>query len=264
MNAGQSCVAPKRIVAVGAIFDRLVEALSTAVRSARVGSPADSTAALGPLIRPAQADTVRRQCTDSIGGGAHVVAQGSLPPGAPAWAVPPTLMTNVDDRAPVWAEEVFGPVLVVRRVETVDEGIRVANATGGGLSASVWSRDRVRARSVARALECGSVAINDVVDVVGVVEVPHGGRGESGAGRIHGDEALLECTRTHTVLDDIFTGVRQPWWFPYSAAQARDFARFAGLRHGLSVRDWLQAVPAVVRLLRGYKDTTRPGPTPTT
>jgi hypothetical protein len=93
--------------------------------------------------------------------------------------------------------------------------------------------------------------INDVVSVVGIVEVPHGGTKRSGYGRMHGDEVLLECTRTHTVVDDITPSWRNPWWFPYSSIQRDDLSRFVGLVHGASLAERLRGIGAAIRLLLG-------------
>jgi succinate-semialdehyde dehydrogenase/glutarate-semialdehyde dehydrogenase len=252
MNAGQSCVAPKRVLATPGIHAALVAALASEVRALRVGPGVGDATDVGPLIRPGAATGVRALVADAVAGGAQVVAQASLPRDAGEGVVPPMLLDGVSPGMRLWDEELFGPVLAVRRVASVEEAIALANAGPYGLSASVWSRDRRRARTIASRLAAGSVALNDVVSAVGVVELPHGGVGRSGHGRLHGDEALLECTRTRAVLDDVLPALRNPWWFGYGAAQREDIGRFTGLIHGRTLGDRLRGLMATLRLLRGY------------
>jgi betaine-aldehyde dehydrogenase len=250
MNAGQSCVAPKRILAMSGIHDALVAALRTEVSCAVLDGPDNGAASLGGLIRVSQAEQVGRQTDGSLAAGASEIATQVVAATGPS-AVVPRLLIGIDDDMPAWSEEIFGPVLAIRRVTSVDEAITLANASLFGLSASVWSGDRARARAIASRLDAGSVVINDVVSVVGMVDVPHGGTKRSGYGRMHGDEALLECTRTHTVVDDIAPSWRNPWWFPYSSNQRDDLSRFVGLVHGASLTERLRGIGAAIRLLLG-------------
>ncbi|MBX6332273.1 MAG: aldehyde dehydrogenase family protein, partial [Gemmatimonadaceae bacterium] len=163
---------------------------------------------------------------------------------------PPTVLVDVAPGSRVLTEETFGPVVPVIRVRDAEEAIRLANASGLGLSASVWGRDLAQAERVARALEAGSVMINDTVSVVGIAEAPHGGVKGSGFGRSHGAEGLAECVCTKAIVVDRLAGVRQPWWFGYSAERARNTDAFVRLRHGARLAERVRAVPRALRLLR--------------
>ncbi|MCU0646926.1 MAG: aldehyde dehydrogenase family protein [Gemmatimonadaceae bacterium] len=249
MNAGQSCVAPKRVFVTPGAYAPLVDALQREIGKLRQGSPTSGAVDLGGLIRATQADHVRRQRDETIAAGAAVRAESTVQASAPH-VITPTLLTDAPDGTPAWTEEIFGPVLVVERVNSPDAAVARANMSPYGLSASVWSRDRARAVRVARRLEVGSVAINDVVSLVGVVELPHGGVKRSGYGRLHGDESLLECTRTLAIADDALPTVANPWWFPYSRELTADFVHFLGLPHGRTIGDRLRGVRSALRLVR--------------
>jgi succinate-semialdehyde dehydrogenase/glutarate-semialdehyde dehydrogenase len=250
-NAGQTCVAPKRVFAVGAAYEPFVAALGDAVRSLRAGPAGSEDAQRGPLIAPAQRTLLEGQLADALERGATIAAQGTAPDDGGSW-FRPTLLTGVTPDMRVMREETFGPLLPVLRVRDADEAVARANESEFGLSASVWSRDPERARAVAERIEAGTVAINDVTVVAGMADVPHGGVKSSGSGRSHGSAGLLECVRTQTLIDDRFGGWAQPWWF--GAVSERDLR--AGLDavlrvlHGGGVRERLAGLRGAVGLLR--------------
>jgi acyl-CoA reductase-like NAD-dependent aldehyde dehydrogenase len=265
VNAGQSCVAPKRILVVSSRHAALLDALRSELSRLRVRASAGDEADVGPVISVAAAAAVREQVEATVAAGGSRVASAPIlasysqfshdrPDDTAAKAcggrlVAPVLLTAVPSGSPAWEEEVFGPVMAVRSVVDEAEALALANASPFALSASVWTSDAGRAKRLASVLRAGSVAINDVVSVVGHVEVPHGGLGQSGTGRLHGDEGLLEYTRTRSVIEELLPTLANPWWYPYSARQHEDFSTFVGLLHGDRRSPW-RAIPAVWRLIR--------------
>ena len=250
-NAGQTCVAPKRVFVVGAAYEPLLAALADEVRSLRAGPVASGDAHLGPLIHPGQRTLLEGQLADALERGAHVAARGAAPAGGGAW-FPPTLLADVTPEMRVMREETFGPLLPIVRVGDADEAVARANESEYGLSASVWSRDADRARAVAERIEAGTVAINDVAIVAGMADVPHGGVKSSGSGRSHGSAGLLECVRTQTLVADRFGGWPQPWWFGAGSERELRAGLDAVLRlmHGRGARERLSGVREAMGLLR--------------
>ena len=232
-NAGQTCVAPKRVYVVDSIYDEFAQALATEVNALVVGAGSDAGVDVGPLVRPIQATQVRAQFDDAIALGARVLARAAAPEGE-QW-VAPTVLDNVPATARMLTEETFGPVLPLVRVKDADEAVRLANESEFGLSASVWGRGIVRTTAIARRLHAGTVAINDVAVVAGMADVPHGGTKSSGMGRAHGAEGLLEFVRTRTIVSDRVAFARQPWWFRYGAGQYERFDAVVRAMHG---RGW--------------------------
>ena len=245
-NAGQTCVASKRVIAVGEVYEPLVEAMCREVASLRLRSGGRSSWDMGDLIRPEAAEPLARLRDDAVARGARAVS----PAAGEGTAFAPTLLLDVPKDARVLREEAFGPLLPVIRAATIEEGIALANANPFGLSASVWSSSRARARAVAGELACGTVAINDVAVVAGIAEVEHGGWKASGWGRSHGIEGLREAVRTRTIVDDVWPGRAQPWWFPYDEGLGRDLDGYVRLAHGGSPWARLSGLAATLRLLR--------------
>ena len=252
-NAGQTCVAPKRVYATASVYDALVGELAAAIGRLRVG--AGASAEVGPLINGAQQARLAEQLSDAVARGARVVATAPLPAEMPAGAsfAAPTLLADVPAGARVLQEETFGPLLPVVRVRDAAEAVRLANASEFGLSASVWGRDQRRALAVARQVEAGTVAINDAVIVAGMADVPHGGVKGSGSGRAHGVAGLMECVRTRTVVADRLPGVRQAWWFGDAAGSYAQLDGVVQATHGPGVRGRLRGIAAVLRAARAPK-----------
>ncbi|HEY0590879.1 MAG TPA: aldehyde dehydrogenase family protein, partial [Thermoanaerobaculia bacterium] len=230
-NAGQTCAAPKRVFAVGTIYDRLVEELKRAVEPLRVGGPDREVA---PLIRPSQADALASQRRDALERGARTLAKAdprvTLPSSAAA-----EILVDVDDRMRVMREETFGPLLPVVRVASVEEAIAKANASPFGLSASIWTSHPSRGVAIARRLEAGTVMVNDVVAEAAMADVPHGGFKSSGIGRMHGIIGLTEAAQPKTVIIDRFHRWRQAWWFPYTDRMLAGMGYFFDFLHGRGV-----------------------------
>ena len=247
-NAGQTCVAPKRVYVAAGVHDAFVSALEGAVARLRVRKPNDDSWEVGALISAGALDPLARLRDAAAAAGARVVTPGDAASMAGVFA--PTLLLDVPPGAAVLEEETFGPLLPIIAVPDAAAAISLANASSFGLSASVWSRSRALARAVASQLNAGTVTINDVALAAGLAEVPHGGMKQSGHGRSHGLAGLDECVRTRTVVDDILPGVRQPWWFPYGASMTSEVDAYARLAHGRTLRERLSGLPGTLRLLR--------------
>ena len=248
-NAGQTCVAPKRAIVLDRVHDAFVSRLTAAAEQLVVGTGVSGND-VGPMIRPSQAELLESQLRDAERRGARVIGTGSVSAGrADGRFFSPTIAVNVSRDMRIAREETFGPLLAVICVRTEDEAVAAANDTPFGLSASVWSRDLTRASRVAQRIAAGTVVVNDVVSVVGMADVPHGGVKESGTGRMHGDAGLRECVREKAVVVDRFASWRQPWWFGYSDEHARNVDAFARFRHGRSMRERLSGAWRSLRMM---------------
>ncbi len=158
-NAGQMCSATSRVLVAAPIADALLARLAQRIDSTVVGPPFAPDVQMGPLTNRAQYERVLHYVAQGKACGARHVTGGDTLDG-PGYFIRPALFADVPTDSAVWREEIFGPVLCVRRFDTEDEAIAAANDTEYGLVATVVTRDAARGRRVAAALEAGVVWIN--------------------------------------------------------------------------------------------------------
>ena len=188
-NAGQTCVGIERVYAVDAVYDALLARLVERAGKLRVGAERDAD--IGPITMPSQIEVIRRHIADAVRHGG-TAALGGADAVRPPY-VYPTILADVPEHSAAVREETFGPTLTVTRVADVEEALRHANATPYGLGASVFGRRR--AMELARRVRSGMVSVNAPLAFVALPTLPFGGVGDSGFGRIHGDDGLREFTR---------------------------------------------------------------------
>ena len=188
-NAGQTCIGIERAYAVAPVYDRFVEAVVDKAGRLRLGED------IGPITMPGQVEVIRRHIDDALARGGRAVLGGAgavQPPN-----VAPTVLVDVPDDAAAVREETFGPTLTITRVADADEAIARANATSYGLGGAVFGT--ANAIRIARRLHAGMVAVNSTLTFVGMATLPFGGVGDSGFGRIHGDDGLREFGRAKAI-----------------------------------------------------------------
>jgi 1-pyrroline dehydrogenase len=196
-NAGQDCTAPCRVIAGPNVYESFVDKLAGRVREIRWGDPAEADDLdMGSLIGHDQVDKVAGM-VERAGGGAEIVVGGHSPerPGA---YFEPTLIAGPDQKAEIVQDEVFGPVVTVQRFSDEEQAIAWANDVRFGLAASVWTRDIGRALRVSKAIQFGTVWVNDHFTLVS--EMPHGGFKESGYGKDQSMYAVEDYTVVKHVM----------------------------------------------------------------
>ena len=198
-NAGQTCSAASRVLVHASRYEEVLERLATAYSDLRAG-PALDDFDLGPLISKQQKARVQSMIDDAGKRGNVVTAEGQIDDGAPQGGhyVKPVLFSGVSPEDPLAQDEVFGPVQVVMPFDSEEEAVAMANGTGFGLVASVWTRDGARQMRLSRKLRAGQVFVNNY-GAGGGVELPFGGVGKSGHGREKGFEALYGFSVLKTV-----------------------------------------------------------------
>lgn len=195
--AGQFCMTGSRAIVQRGIAGRFRTALAERLEKVRVGPASDPRSEMGPLIDRSNVERVNRMVEDAVAAGAKVVVRGGPAtegPLAKGAFYRPTLLEVTDPGLPIVQQEVFGPVLTMQVFDTEAEAVSLANDSEYGLAASVWSRDVDRPLRVARALQAGTVWINDWASLHD--EFEEGGFKQSGPGRLRGQAGLddfLEC-----------------------------------------------------------------------
>jgi aldehyde dehydrogenase (NAD+) len=198
LNNGQACIAGTRIIAPENRMDEMKRIIKQAVQALKVGNPADSDTALGPIVTEKQYNRVQGYIRKGIEEGAEVLIGGEGPPqGLEAgYFVKPTVFVNVTNDMTIAREEIFGPVLSIISYKTEAEAIAIANDTTYGLHAYVSTSDMTRGRKVAGQIIAGRVMINSFYDEP---SAPFGGFKQSGIGReygVYGIQAYLEPKAT--------------------------------------------------------------------
>jgi acyl-CoA reductase-like NAD-dependent aldehyde dehydrogenase len=194
-NAGQSCAAPARVITLRQNYDETVSALAEAVRDRRAGVD------FGPLNNP---DQVARFDAIVAGSGAGARHIGAVTPATGEdggyWR-PGLVLADLPHDDPAVMQEVFGPVLTVQAVASLDEAVRMANGVPQALAASVWGHAVGDVLRLARRLDAGEVWVNCHLEQTG--DLPHGGRRKSGHGTDLSVLALAEYRRPKTITVNV-------------------------------------------------------------
>ncbi|RZU32131.1 aldehyde dehydrogenase family protein [Blastococcus saxobsidens] len=198
-QAGQSCISVQRVYAHRDVAATLADRVVEAVQKLATGEPTDDATDVGPLIDEAAARRVESWVDEAVAAGATLLT-GGIRSGA---AYAPTVLTDVPPTAKVTREEVFGPVVVLDVVDSLDEAFGRVNDSRFGLQAGVFTRDLQVAFRAARDLEVGGVVIGDVPSFR-ADQMPYGGVKDSGTGR-EGVHAAMEDLTEERVL--VLTGI---------------------------------------------------------
>jgi acyl-CoA reductase-like NAD-dependent aldehyde dehydrogenase len=172
--AGQSCISVQRIYVERASFDAFLASFVPKVEALKVGDPADDDTDVGPVIDEDARTRVAEWITEAERSGARLLTGGE-----DGGLLKPAVIAEVADDQKVSCEEVFGPVVVVNPVDSVDEGIERANGTRFGLQAGIFTSSLDTALRAAESLEFGGVIVNEA-PTFRSDQMPYGGVKASG------------------------------------------------------------------------------------
>lgn len=196
INNGQSCIAAKRFIVHRAVYDEFVERYLAGLRELHIGDPMREETDVGPLATEGGRSQLSQQVERSVALGAKLLAGGKALDG-PGYFYAPTALAEIPESAPVFQEEVFGPVALLFRVESLDAAIATANATPYGLGSSVWTDDPAEHERFVNELEAGQTFVNAMV--ASDPRLPFGGVKHSGYGRELGRAGIHEFVNAKTV-----------------------------------------------------------------
>lgn len=189
LNQGQICMSTERIVVDRQVADEFVHKLARKAASLPLRDPSQGPTVLGSLVDPASAARVSELVEDAIRHGSEIVAGGRCD----GTLMQATVLDRVTPAMRIYAEESFGPVVSIVRVNNDEDALRVANDTEYGLSAALFSRDIARAWKLASRIQTGICHINGPT-VHDEAQMPFGGVKASGYGRFGGSAAIHEFT----------------------------------------------------------------------
>ena len=200
MMSGQICAMLSRVIVPSHRHDVLASTLSQYLRDVRVGPSTDPSTQMGPLAIKRQLTRVEDYIARGLKQGADLVTGGHRPAHLrEGYFIEPTLFANVDSKADISQDEIFGPVLCLIPCKDDDDAIRIANDSRYGLFGSVLTNDVDAAFKISRQVRVGTFSQNGLrCDFT----LPYGGRKQSGFGREGGTDGLLAYTESKTILLD--------------------------------------------------------------
>jgi acyl-CoA reductase-like NAD-dependent aldehyde dehydrogenase len=196
--AGQCCTAAERILVHESVREEFIAHLTARADRLRVGDPLDDATDMGPLCNAGVLARTREHVDDAVASGAKVVLGGTTN----GLYFAPTVLDGVTPEMLIAREETFGPVAPILTFARDDEAIEIANATGYGLTAAVFTNDLRMAWRYAESLDHGTVMVNETTNYWDQL-APFGGRGKSGTGRELSSWMLDALTETKQIVFDI-------------------------------------------------------------
>lgn len=218
-SAGQNCIGIERIIALPAVHDRLIELVLPKIRAMKVGYPVvdkdqktliipekkiSTTPDIGAMISSASFPKLECLITEAISLGAILHHGGSrhhLPSHPNGSYFPPTLLSNIQPTMPIAQEELFAPIFLLLRAESISHAIKMANSTPYALGASVFGHNRTDTDRCVREIKAGMVSVNDFGSYY-ATSLPFGGTKGSGYGRFGGEEGLRSLCNVKAVCED--------------------------------------------------------------
>lgn len=195
INAGQSCIAAKRIIVEDSIYDEFIEMLKVRFEKLKMGDPKEESTDIGPIAREELRDGLQRQVESSVSAGARLLLGGQIP-NQKGYFYPVTMLVDVKPDTVVSCEETFGPIAVVMKAKDSEDALKIANSTPYGLGASVWTESS-RGEEMAAHIESGQVSVNGIVKTD--PRLPSGGIKRSGFGRELGEHGIKMFVNTQQV-----------------------------------------------------------------
>lgn len=196
INAGQSCIAAKRILIEAPVYEQFTDMLKARLEKLKAGDPTDPSTDIGPIAREDLMNNLHRQVSTSINQGARCLLGGEPLPGE-GFLYPPTLLADMQPGMCAFEEETFGPVMCVASVPDFETAMQIANNTPYGLGSSIWTGDKAQAEHAAKHLVAGQVSVNGIVKTD--PRLPSGGVKQSGYGRELGPHGIKEFVNAKQV-----------------------------------------------------------------
>jgi succinate-semialdehyde dehydrogenase/glutarate-semialdehyde dehydrogenase len=197
INNGQSCIAAKRFIVHAAVYPEFERSLVGGLRELKVGDPLRAETDLGPLATRDGLTSLASQVDRSVAAGAKLLV-GGRPLEGPGNYYAPTALTDIPASAPVYREEVFGPVALLFKARDLDHAIQLANDTPYGLGSSIWTHDPREQERFIQELDAGMTFVNAMV--ASDPRLPFGGVKHSGFGRELGSLGIREFMNAKTVF----------------------------------------------------------------
>ncbi|MCZ3386890.1 MAG: aldehyde dehydrogenase family protein [Actinomycetia bacterium] len=195
-HAGQSCISTQRILVHESVAEEFTEYLGSMVSTLVVGDPTDEKTDVSALISQNERDRVKGWVDEAVAQGGRIVTGGDIDANG---VLVPTVIADAKPEMAVCINEVFGPVVAIQAIDSVDEGLKIANDTAYGLQAGIFTNDISTAFEAVRTLDFGGVLVNEV-PTWRADQMPYGGVRDSGNTREGPAYSVQEMTETRLVI----------------------------------------------------------------
>lgn len=250
-NAGQACASVERCYVHESVAPQFIAQVVAETKALRVNYPATDALEVGSMSSARQLEIVEKHVADARARGAEILTGGQRVAGLTGHFYAPTVLAKVTHSMDIMREETFGPVLPIMTFRDENEALRLANDTIFGLTASVWTSDIKRGQRLAQQIMAGTVMVNEVLYTHGLAATPWGGMKQSGYGRTHGRDGLLEMVVPQHIHTNRVGFMPDVWWFNYSGG-ALDL--FRGLARHFTSGSLLQTSRLMPQMLKRLKE----------
>ena len=249
-NSGQSCSSVERLYVQEGAAAELTRKIVEKVNALIQDTGDKETTSVGAMSSERQIAIVEDHVEDFRASGAKIETGGRRNPALEGLFYEPTVITNANNDMRGMQEETFGPTLPIATFVTEEDAVRLANDSEFGLTASVWTRDLAKGKRVAARIEAGSVCVNEVLYTHGIGQTPWGGFKNSGRGRTHGREGLMELVQPQHIHVNRISLVPDAWWMPYSPTAVETFRGFAKYFASGSVLKTVRLLPQLLKRIK--------------
>ena len=249
-NSGQSCSSVERLYVHEKVADVLTRKIVEKTKALKQGIGDAEDISIGAMSSERQTAIVEDHVEDFRASGARIEIGGTRNRDLEGLFYQPTVITNAHNDMRGMREETFGPTLPIATFRTEEEAIKLANDSEFGLTASVWTRDYAKGKRVAEKIEAGSVCVNEVLYTHGIGQTPWGGFKNSGRGRTHGREGLMELVQPQHIHVNRVALLPDAWWLPYSPIAVQTFRGFARYFASGSIFQTAKLLPQLWKRIR--------------
>ncbi|MFM9903158.1 MAG: aldehyde dehydrogenase family protein [Pyrinomonadaceae bacterium] len=249
-NAGQSCSSVERLYVQEGAAEELTRKIIEKTKQIQQDTGDKPMTSIGAMSSERQVKIVEDHVEDFRASGAKIETGGRRNPKLEGLFYEPTVITGAHNDMRGMQEETFGPTLPIATFTTEEDAVRLANDSEFGLTASVWTRDRAKGERVARQIEAGSVCVNEVLYTHGIGQTPWGGFKNSGRGRTHGREGLMELVQPQHIHTNHLVLLPDAWWMPYTPTAVETFRGLAKYFATGSVFQTARLLPQLLKRIR--------------
>jgi succinate-semialdehyde dehydrogenase/glutarate-semialdehyde dehydrogenase len=249
-NSGQSCSSVERLYVEESVAEQFTNLIVEKTKKLRQNYGSDESTDIAAMSSERQLKLVEEHVASFAAEGAKILTGGKRNAKFKGSFFEPTVIAGADNSMRAMREETFGPTLPIAVFKTEEEAIQLANDSEFGLTASVWTKDLTKGKRVAERIEAGTVCVNEVLYTHGIGQTPWGGFKNSGYGRTHGRQGLLELVQPQHIHVNRFAILPNAWWLPYSPEAVKTFRGFARYFATGSLFQTMKLAPQLLRRIK--------------